>query len=317
MKFRTNIPPDEIQKPKVLINYQSNIGLIGSCFVKNMAKKLSYYKFSNWFNPHGILFNPIAIEKSLSDIVRQKIYTDKELFYHDERWHSWHHHSDFSHPSISKTLSKINTSIEQSGKVLKNSSYLIFTLGTAWVYHHIETDQIVANCHKVPQKMFVKKILSAEEIAESLQNTIDLIRKSNARSTIMLTVSPVRHIKDGVLADNQSKAHLLTAIHKIASNNNDVYYFPSYEIVLDDLRDYRFFETDMVHPNQTAIDYVWGIFKDIWIDAKSFPLMEQVEQIQKGLQHKSFNPDSEKHQAFLSKLTQQVEQLYKKHGIRF
>lgn len=316
MKFRTCIPLDEIQNSTPQINYKSKIGLIGSCFVENIAEKLSYFRFPNWHNPHGILFNPKAIEKSLSDITKQKVYTQKDLFFENERWHSWHHHSDFSSSSASETLAKINTSIQKSAMDLKETSHLILTLGTAWVYHHIETDQTVANCHKVPQKHFIKKILSTTEILKSLQNSIAFARKINPNLQVILTLSPVRHLKDGMLANSQSKAHLLTAIHKV-TNNSDAHYFPSYEIVLDDLRDYRFYNSDMVHPNQMAIDYVWELFKETRIDLKSHPIMAQVEQIQKGLKHSAFNPDSKQHKKFLEKIAEQKRILYKNCGIEF
>lgn len=316
MKFRTAIQTDEIQQSTNTISYQSNIGLIGSCFVENITEKLSYYKFANWYNPHGILFNPIAIEKALSDIVRNKKYTEKDLFFHNERWHSWHHHSDFSSNTTSETLSKINASIQKTAMDLKETSHLIITLGTAWIYQHIESDQTVANCHKVPQKYFIKKILSTTEIVRSLQNSIALARKTNPKLQIILTLSPVRHLKDGMLANSRSKAHLLAAIHKVTANA-DAYYFPSYEAVLDDLRDYRFFATDMVHPNETAIDYVWHIFKEVWIAPKVSPVMEKVAQIQKGLHHKAFNPDSEQHKQFLKKLIVQQANLFENYNITF
>jgi len=317
MTFRTCIPIDEIQKSSSQINYTSKIGLIGSCFVENISEKLSYYKFPNWLNPHGIIFNPKAIEKALSDIVREKEYTENDLFFENECWHGWHHHSDFSSNTTAKTLKKINTSIQKTAIHLKETSHVIITLGTAWIYQHIETDQSVANCHKVPQKHFIKKILSIEEIVESLQNSITLIRKANPKIQIVLTLSPVRHLKDGMLANSRSKAHLLTAIHKIASNSDNAYYFPSYEIVLDDLRDYRFFGTDMVHPNGTAIDYVWNVFKQVWIAPKVYPVMKNVAEIQKGLHHKAFNPDSKQHKKFLDKLAEQQNILSKEYGIEF
>ncbi len=316
MKFRTCIQTDEIQKPVTKIDYQSEIGLIGSCFVENISEKLSYYKFSNWHNPHGILFNPLAIEKALLDISQNKKYDETMLFYENEVWHSWHHHSDFSASSSSETIANINARIQKTAKSLNNTSHLIFTLGTAWVYHHIETDQIVANCHKIPQKQFIKRILSVAEIVTSLQKSIALVTEMNPEIQVLFTLSPVRHLKDGMLANSQSKAQLLTAIHEVV-RNSDSLYFPAYEIVLDDLRDYRFYNTDMVHPNQTAIDYIWELFKETWINSKSYPIMAQVEQIQKGLQHRAFNPDSKQHKQFLEKIGEQKGILFKKCGIEF
>ncbi len=316
MNFRTPINLNEIQRSVKQIGYQSKIGLIGSCFVENIGAKLSYYKFDHFVNPYGILFNPIAIEKSIADITQKRVYTKSDLVFENERWHSLHHHSDFSDSDASLVLKNINKSINNTHQALKETSHLILTLGTAWVYHHIETDQLVANCHKIPQKNFIKRILSVTEIIKSLQNSIQLIQNLNPEVEIILTLSPIRHIKDGMVANNQSKSHLLTAIHQIVAESKAIY-FPSYEIVMDDLRDYRFYTSDMLHPNETAINYVWEIFKKIWISEESDAIMEQVNQIQKGLEHKAFNPNSEQHILFLEKLKQQQKSVLKSHSIRF
>ena len=233
MKFRTIINQNEIQKPKYSIKYQDKVLLVGSCFVENIGEKLSYYKFDNFVNPYGILFNPKAIEKALKDVIHQKKYTKADLVFENDSWHSLHHHSDFSNTDKSIVLNKINQTILETKDFLKNTSHLIITLGTAWVYHHIDTDQLVANCHKIPQKNFIKRLLSVSEITDSLNNSIKLAKEINPSIQIVFTLSPVRHLKDGMIANNQSKAHLLTAIHNV-TNNSDAYYFPSYEIVMDD-----------------------------------------------------------------------------------
>ncbi len=316
MNFRTPINTNDIQKLIKKINYQSKIGLIGSCFVENIGAKLSYYKFDHFVNPYGILFNPIAIEKSVADIVQKRVYTKSDLVFENERWHSLHHHSDFSNSDIKQILTAINDTIKKSYQALKGMSHVILTFGTAWVYHHIETNQLVANCHKIPQKNFIKRILSVTEIIKSLQNSIQLIQELNPEVQIILSLSPVRHLKDGMVANNQSKAHLLTAIHQVITEFQ-AFYFPSYEIVMDDLRDYRFYASDMLHPNQTAIEYIWDIFKNNWISDESYPILDQVDQIQKGLQHRSFDPKSEQHILFLEKIKQQQESLLKSHAIQF
>ena len=241
MHFRTLLNPNEIQSPfshglQRKIDYQSKIGLIGSCFVENIGKKLSYLKFDNFINPYGILFNPKAIEKALSDIVYQRKYTKDDLEFKNGLWLSLHHHSSFSNRKAPKTIEKINRSIEQTHAELKKASHLIITLGTAWVYHHIETDQLVANCHKIPQANFVKRQLSVREITESLNKSVEFIRTINPELQLIFTLSPVRHLKDGMLANSLSKARLLAGIHEVVSNSTN-FYFPSYEIQMDDLRD--------------------------------------------------------------------------------
>jgi len=321
MNFRTILNQNEIQSSLSLgiqkqIDYQSKIGLIGSCFVEHIGEKLSYFKFDNFINPYGILFHPKAIEKALFDIVNQKIYTKNDLEFEDELWHSLHHHSSFSNIEASKVTEIINHRIEQTHSELKKASHLIITLGTAWVYLHIETDQLVANCHKIPQSNFIKRQLSIDEIVESLRTSIELVKSINPEIQLIFTLSPVRHLKDGMLANSESKARLLSGIHKVITNSSS-FYFPSYEIQMDDLRDYRFYTKDMLHPNELAIDYIWAIFKKTWISPKSFSILEEVASIQRDLRHKPFNPDSEQHQKFVKNLRKKQEKITQKIGVTF
>ena len=316
MNFRTTLNLNEISKPKHPISYAAKIGLIGSCFVENIGEKLDYYKFSNWINPNGILFHPLAIEKALTAIISKTAYTKSDLIYDNESWHSMDYHSDFSSLDASETLYKINSSIQSSFEALQTTSHLIITLGTAWVYHHIATDELVANCHKIPQKEFVKRLLSVDEIVTSLQHIIDLIIEINPNIEVILTLSPIRHLKDGMLANSRSKAHLLTAIHQVVGGTS-THYFPSYEILLDDLRNYRFYGSDMLHPNETSVAYIWNVFKEVWINPTSSNLMEQVAQVQRGITHKAFNANSKEHLEFLKKLNKKKETLYNLYGISF
>ena len=321
MTFRTILNSNEILSPlsnglQKKIDYQSKIGLIGSCFVENISKKLSYFKFDNFVNPYGILFNPKAIEKALSDIVNQRKYVEDDLEFNNELWLSLHHHSSFSNKEASKTIEIINQSIEQTNSELKKTSHLIITLGTAWVYHHIETDQLVANCHKIQQSNFIKRQLSINEIVNSLNKSIELVRSISPEIKLIFTLSPIRHLKDGMIANSLSKARLLSGIHEVIDNLN-TFYFPSYEIQIDDLRDYRFYEKDMLHPNELAINCIWAIFKEVWIHPTSFSIMEEIASIQRDMQHKPFNPDSEQHQKFLKNLSEKQEKITQRIGIAF
>jgi len=313
---RTRLSLDEIISPTTQISHQSIVGLIGSCFVENIGAKLAYFKFKNWINPNGILFHPLAIEKALSAIISNQTYSKSDLLYHQERWHSLDYHSDFSSPNSSETLEKINKSIQDTHTLLIGTSHLVITLGTAWVYHHIASDRLVANCHKIPQKEFIKRLLSMEEIVNSLTRIVSLVKRVNPTIEILFTLSPIRHLRDGMLANSQSKSLLLSAIHQVIKDN-DIRYFPSYEIMLDDLRDYRFYKADLLHPNETGIQYIWNIFKEVWITPTSYNIMKQIEQVQKGLQHKSFNANSNDHLKFLKHLEQKKETLYTKYGISF
>ena len=313
MNFRTNI---QLKKEENQIDYASKLLLIGSCFSENISKKLAYCKFAVASNPFGILFNPKAIETLIENSLNEKIYTEKDIFYLNERWHCFDAHSDLSDTDKNKLLENLNSAIKSTKKRLQESTHIAITLGTSWVYKLIETDAIVGNCHKVSQKKFVRELLSVYEIEASLKNICLKISKVNPTATVIFTVSPIRHIKDGFVENSQSKAHLITAIHetlKVVSGK----YFPSYEIMMDDLRDYRFYSTDMVHPNETAVDYIWEQFKYIWIQANTFSMMKEVETIQKGLAHKPFNPDSVQHKSFLADLEQRIFNLENKLRIKF
>jgi len=312
VQFRTNIPlKEELNK----IDYKSKLLLIGSCFSENISKKLAYYKFKIHSNPFGILFNPIAIETFITNAIRNKKYTEKDIFQLNERWHCFDAHSDLSASDKNELLNNLNEAISDTNQYLKEASHIIITLGTSWMYRFIETNTIVGNCHKVPQKKFLKELLTIEEITASLENICNLIKDSNSTANIVFTVSPVRHLKDGFVENSQSKAHLISAIHQIINAKKQWLYFPSYEIMMDDLRDYRFYANDMVHPNETAINYIWEHFKKVWIAANTNQIMDKVETIQKGLAHKPFNPTSIQHQAFLKNLQHKITDLNTNYNI--
>ena len=298
------------------IDYTSQVCLLGSCFVEHIGQKLNTLKFKSLTNPYGILFHPLAIEKTLRDIIHQKQYQKKELVLDQGVWHSPHHHSQFSHPEAQVVLDTINSHIKNSFSFLKTASHVVLTLGTSWVYHHIETDQLVANCHKIPQKQFLKRLLSVTEIVQSLQKTITMLRELNPEMQILFTVSPVRHLKDQMQQNTRSKAHLLTAIYEVLDAKN-TFYFPSYEILMDDLRDYRFYNADMLHPNEIAVDYVWNLFQKTWMAEKAQTLATQIAQIQTDLNHRPFHPTSEKHQQFLKNIDVRKKQLEDDFGIEW
>jgi hypothetical protein len=309
MQFRTQIP---ISKSNYPIDYNSKIMSLGSCFAVNMAEKLDYFKFQNTCNPFGILFHPLAIEKLIDFAVSEKQFTEKDIFFHNERWHCFDVHSDLSSSNKEDLLTSINALINSTNQQLTESTHIIITYGTSWVYRNIESDSIVANCHKVPQKQFKKELLSVEEIKKSIVNTLELIHAVNPDCTIIFTVSPVRHIKDGFIENQVSKAILISALHtvlQVPPSGAEGAYFPSYEIMMDELRDYRFYAEDMLHPNQVAIDYIWKRFKETTISETAFAVMDEVENVQKSLSHKAFNPNSESHLKFQSKVREKITKL--------
>ncbi len=311
MKFQTQIPIPKYDFP---MDYQSKIMLLGSCFAENMAEKFEYFKFQNNVNPFGIIFNPISLEKLIIRSIHKKYFTEKDIFFHNEAWHCYEVHSELSNPNATEFLQILNELIDSTNQELLDSTHIIITLGTSWVYRHIETHEIVANCHKVPQKQFVKEILSIEQIEDSLQIIIAEIHAVNPNCNFIFTVSPVRHIKDGFVENNVSKAHLISALNSSNFQLSTSNYFPSYEIMMDELRDYRFYAEDMLHPNQTAIDYIWIKFFENYVDEKEFGTMQQVCDIQKALHHKPFNPNSESHLKFLESLNKKISSLKEKNS---
>lgn len=316
MQFRTQIPISKTNNP---IDYNSKVVSFGSCFAENMAEKFDYFKFQNTTNPFGIIFNAVSIEKLFSRVVKEEFYTEKDVFFYNERWHCYEVHSDLSNSDRQELLETLNKAISETNKQLQKATHIIITYGTSWVYRSIESDEIVANCHKVPQKQFSKELLSVEITQKSIQNTIELIQVLNPHINFIFTVSPVRHIKDGFAENQLSKSHLFAGLHYNLSrgfgtkiNNLKLEYFPSYEIMMDELRDYRFYAEDMLHPNQVAIDYIWHKFSENYISETSISTMQEVEEIQKSLRHRSFNPESEQHQKFLAKLQQKIKGIEEK-----
>jgi hypothetical protein len=305
LQFSTKIP---IQKCNFPIDNDSKILLLGSCFAENIGRKFEYFKFQSTTNPFGIIFNAVSLEKLIRRAVENRTFTENDIFYHNELWHCYEVHSELSHPYKEEFLNNLNLILETTKNQINSLSHCIITLGTSWVYTNIESNEIVANCHKVPQKHFRKELLSINQTEESLQNIVSLVHSLSPKCHFIFTVSPVRHIKDGFVENTLSKAHLIAAIHSVLNRKfstslelttqNNIY-FPSYEIMMDELRDYRFYGEDMLHPNQTAIDYIWIQFFQNYISESQFGLMNEICSIQKGLQHRPFNPNTESHQKFL------------------
>lgn len=304
MQFTTPIP---IVKSNYPIDYNSRIVSIGSCFAVNINEKLEYYKFRNMVNPLGILFHPGAIAKLVDFAVTAREFTEQDVFFHNECWHSFDAHSDLNSLSKEDLLYSLNSQVSLFRDQINQASHVIITLGTAWVYRNIESGMLVANCHKVPQKQFKKELLSIASVKSSLEQIIAQITTANKNCTIIFTVSPVRHIKDGFVENQVSKSHLITAVYDLVNNDNDkIAYFPSYEIMMDELRDYRFYSEDMLHPNKTAIDYIWHKFSQANISEAGLKTIELVDSIQKGLAHRPFNPDSAQHAKFLAHLQDKI-----------
>jgi len=298
MNLLTEIPLSKANNP---IDYSSQLLLLGSCFSENIGAKLSYYKFQGIQNPFGILFHPLAIERLIEKSVNQELFTEEDVFNQNEQWHSFDAHSSLSNPSKAQIITDLNNAISRISTQVNTASHIIITLGTAWVYRKTSSNKVVANCHKVPQSNFTKELLSVEDVVESLKRIITFVQSINPSVQFIFTVSPVRHLKDGFLENQRSKAHLIAAIHQVL-NEDRVSYFPSYELMMDELRDYRFYAKDMIHPNETAIEYIWEKFVEVWLASNTSSTMKKIEKVQKGMLHKPFNENSDQHQKFLVKL---------------
>lgn len=311
MQLQTIVP---IKPLEYKIDYHSKIVSIGSCFAVNMAQRFQQFQFQQAVNPFGILFHPVAIARLIDFAVKNKTFTADDVFLHNEIWSSFDAHSDLNELEQIDIIDTLNAKVVFLRERFTEASHVILTFGTAWVYRNIEKNQLVANCHKVPQNHFSKELLTVAQCENAIASIEKGIRKLNPNVQITYTISPVRHIKDGYVENQRSKAHLITALQNHLENNTEKnYYFPSYEIVMDELRDYRFFTKDLIHPNEIAIDYIWEKFVKNTIEPSILPTMKMVDEVQKGLAHRPFNPYTEAHQKFLDKLAQKLDVLLEQY----
>ena len=300
MNFMLDFP---IASPETKIKYGEKILLTGSCFTEHIGNSLSALKFDIMQNPNGILFDPASVAYSLVSYIQNKQFNPGDLFQLNEVWNSWQHHSSFSHISQHECLNKINQSQSNAHNFLKKADWLLITLGSSFSYHLSEQDsnprEGVANCHRAPAQWFNKHLMTIDEINIALDNCIHQLFIFNPSLKIIFTVSPVRHIRDGVAENNRSKARLIEVVHHLANKFDKIYYFPAYELVVDVLRDYRFYDIDMVHPNYQATQFVLEKFMQHFINDESQKLAEEVQKLVTARKHKPFQPSTEAHRKFL------------------
>lgn len=317
MKFRTEL---DIKKFDPAISHQQKLMLVGSCFTENIGEKLRKHKFSVCENPNGILFNPVSVSEAIINVIDYKQYTEQDLFNYNEGWHSWQHHSRFSGITASDALHKINTATNQAHHFLKQANTILITLGSAWIYtltneaFNATIGTVAANNHKAPASWFEKKLLRVDQAILVLVTMLDRLGAFNPNIKIIFTISPVRHLREGAVNNNRSKAVLIQAMHDLCDRLPQLYYFPAYEIVLDDLRDYRFFAEDLVHPNYYATQYVWEKFVDNCIAESSKKLMDEIADINNAYNHKPFNATSNQHKLFLKNYFEKTKQLQQQHA---
>ncbi|MBS1777500.1 MAG: GSCFA domain-containing protein [Bacteroidetes bacterium] len=295
------------------ICYEQKILLIGSCFTEHISERLRQHKFEILSNPNGILFNPFSVADALKSYATKRIYEEEDLFYLNELWNSWDHHTRFSHTDRQEALAQINHSQSVSGSFIETAEWIIITLGSAFQYYLREGNRPVANNHRAPSQWFEKKLLNIQSVAEQLSASIFTIRNINPQVKFLFTISPVRHIRDGVVENNRSKARLIEVVHHLCETISEVYYFPAYELVIDVLRDYRFYDVDLVHPNYPATQMVWEYFCANCINPASRKLMEEIQEITTARAHKPRFPNTHAHLTFKQKYAAKTEALIKKN----
>ena len=318
MDLMVNIDLKKLAPP---ISYRDKLMLIGSCFTEHIGNALGDLKFSVCQNPNGILFGPDAVCKSLLSYIDNKKYTKADLFQLNEVWNSWQYHSRFSNINAEEAVRIINESQQAAHEFLKKTDWLVITLGSSFSYRltanaDTASETIgdgVANCHRAPANWFAKEMLEIDDIKSMLEYCLKKLKQFNPELKFIFTVSPVRHIRDGVVANNRSKARLIEAVHYLTAKFESAYYFPAYELVIDVLRDYRFYDIDLVHPNYPATEFVLEKFTESCIDEEAQQLMQEIRRIVIARKHKAFQPATKAHQQFLISHFEKVKALQEKY----
>lgn len=310
MDFRTevNIPPSENR-----ISHNSGILFMGSCFTENIGSKMQEFRFRVDLNPFGINYNPSSLSRNLWALINGRKYTKKDLHEANDRWFSFDHHSQFSDADPEACLSSINERIQSSGDLLSGGNYLLITWGTAWVYVLKENATVVSNCHKLPSDKFSRHLLSVNQVVDTYTKLFAGLRSRVPDLKIILTVSPVRHWKDGPELNTVSKSTLLLAAHRLTEMFSYCEYFPAYEIAMDDLRDYRFYSDDLVHPNQQMIRYIWEKFSDTYFDEKTKILLGEIAKLTAARNHRPFDPASSQYLQFCKNQLEKAHRMEKDH----
>lgn len=306
MKFRTEI---EIPISDFKIEVDHPIFSIGSCFSTEISNLLRDGQLQTFNNPFGTLFNPFSINNAIQKLHSAAKYTEEDLVLYKDEVHSLDHHSSFTSQFPHLALEKINSQIEAGNQFLQKTKWVLITFGTSFIYEFLPKNILVANCHKIPAKFFSKRMLSNIEISASIAESISLLKDMCAADVqILCTVSPVRHTKDGMVENTWSKSNLINALHQTISTENNVHYLPIYEIMMDDLRDYRFYKEDLIHPNSQAIQYIWEKFGASYFSEKTKEFIVESLKIKQSLQHKPSDEKSIKYLEFQRNLELKIKE---------
>ena len=308
--FRTII---KLKKSSIDLHHEDKILCMGSCFAQHISEYLKQYKFKTLSNPFGILYNPISIIDGIELLKGGKPFEEKHLFQHKGVWNSPRHHSQFSDINKKITLERINQSIHAGHFFLQYAQKIIITFGTSFVFQNKSDGRVVANCHKLPASNFKRFRLSTREIFNYCRPVFLKLKDQNPQLEIILSVSPIRHLKDGFLENQKSKATLLLAIEELSLDLDFVHYFPAYEIMMDDLRDYRFYKSDMLHPNEQAVEYIWELFKKTYFSENTLRTLTDLKKLRQALLHRPLNPNSPDHKKFINQQLAFIDQLIIKY----
>jgi hypothetical protein len=310
MEFQLPITIPSLPQP---IGYGDKLLLVGSCFTEHIGNALRDWKFETLQNPNGILFDPASVATSLISYIRPQHYGEEDLVFFNELWQSWQHHGIFSHVDRDQCLAAVNASQVRAHAFLREADWLVITLGSAWSYRLVDGGAAVANCHRAPAQTFYKHLMTIEEINTALDSCLHQLFYFNPNLQVLFTVSPVRHIRDGVVDNNRSKARLIESVHHLVGKFNRLFYFPAYELVVDVLRDYRFFDIDMVHPNYPATAFVLEKFVQHCVDEPGRRLLEEIKKIVIARRHKPFQPSTQAHRRFLQDHWQKTAELIRQY----
>ncbi|MDR0755007.1 MAG: GSCFA domain-containing protein [Prevotellaceae bacterium] len=310
MQLQTEI---EIKPFAKKLSHTGKILMLGSCFANSIGNRLRDAKFDVCINPFGVIYNPLSIANCIELLIANKEITENNLLQHNGLYYNFCYHTSFSATEKQSALAKMNLANRQGSEFLNNAENIIITFGSANAYKYKKTGKIVANCHKIPACEFEKTVLDIDIIVNIINEAIQNVRTINNEVNFIFTVSPVRYLSDGAHENQLSKSRLLIAVDEICKNSRRCEYFPAYEIMMDELRDYRFYTDDMLHPSNLAVDYIWQKFSNAAISNESLKIIEEIKKIYAAKSHKAFNPDSDEHIKFLKTYFEKTEQIQAKY----
>ena len=308
--FQTKV---DIPHTGLNISYENKIMTLGSCFAENIGLKMKNVFFDAEINPFGVLYNPVSIYSSIQLLLDNKQFTDNDLFENKGLWQSFSHSSMFAASSAEQCLENINTRLSTAATFLQSTGFLVITFGTAWVYENKEGGRVVSNCHKLPARMFHRRRLTVQEIVTDYSELIIKLQTLYPTIQLIFSVSPIRHWKDGAHENNISKSTLHLAIEELELKFDNTHYFPAYEIQMDELRDYRFYASDMLHPSDVAVDYIWERFSETYFDEETKRMKKEFEQLQSDLSHRPMFPGSDEYRKFQLHINKRELELKQKY----